>query len=42
VHGINEAKTFPDFTLCETFCDLLGDVDELSPPGNVEPKFLSI
>jgi hypothetical protein len=42
MHGIDEAKTFADFTLRQTFCHLSGDVDELSTSGNVEPKLLSI
>ena len=42
VHGIDEAKTFANSTLCQAFCDIFGDVDELSAPWNVKPKLLPI
>ena len=28
--GVDEAKTFANFTLCQTFRDIFGDVDELA------------
>jgi hypothetical protein len=42
VHGIDQAKTFTNFTLSQAFYDIFGDVDELPAPWNVKPKLLPI
>ena len=42
VHGIDEAKTFTNSTLGKAFCNIFGDVEELSAPWNVKPKLLPI